>query len=198
MKKMIWLTTAFVLTIIFIVPIIFAMLLSVVPASEQPGYDGVTKLSIYGKRDIIQKFVSVRSNLTAIGTSIKNPNLSNKKDIIFNLYDETGKLIRTTTINGRNIQDGDFVKIHFDPIRDSINKTYTFNLSSPSAGSADEIEVFITTPTGTVLSYTYDLITQSGGLPLVTFHKPTSRLITAKEVYFNLFSRFLLHRSQTI
>lgn len=195
---MIWLTTMFVVITIFVVPAIFALLLSVVPASEQPGYDDTVKLSIYGKRDIVQRFVSVRSNLTAIGTSIKNPNLSNKKDIIFNLYDENGKLLRATTINGRNIQDGEFIKIMFEPVFDSLNKTYTFSLSSPSAGSADEIEVFVTTPTSTVLSYTYDLITQSGGLPLVTFHKPTSRLATVKEVYSNLFSRFLLHRSQTI
>src|SRR5687767_3377751 len=99
MKKMIWLTTSTIIFGIFIFPAILGLLLQITPANDQPGYDGSRKLSIYDKREVTQRFVSQKGNLTAIGTSIKNPNLNNKKEIYFTLKDESGNLIRTVTFN---------------------------------------------------------------------------------------------------
>lgn len=192
MKQMIWLTTFTILFIVFVVPGVLALKLSMTPASDQPGYSSDHRASIYGKRQISQKFMSREINLTAIGTSIKNPNLKNKKEIALNLYDGTNNLIRTSFLNGRNVQDGGFVKFVFEPILDSQNKTYSFTLSSPDAGPEDEIEVFlISSSTESVLEYTYDNITYSGGIPLVTFHKPDSKWQIMKTIYSNLFSRLL-------
>jgi len=191
-RKMIWLTTLSVLFVVLLVPAILAMTLKMVPAGDQPGYNSDQRISIYGKRGVSQEFVSKEKNLTAIGTSIRNPNLKNKKEIILSLYDENNKLIRTSVLNGQNVQDGDFVKFVFELIPDSLNKTYSFTIFSPEAGPEETIEVFyINSPTDSVLEYTYDEITYLGGLPIVTFHKPDSKWETVKRIYSSWFSRLL-------
>jgi hypothetical protein len=191
---MIWLTTLSVLFVVLLVPAILAMTLKMIPAGDQPGYNSDQKLSIYGKRGISQRFISKEKNLTAIGTSIKNPNLKNKKEIILSLYDENNKLIRTSVLNGQNIQDGDFVKFVFEPVPNSLNKTYLFTIFSPEAGPEETIEVFyISSPADSVLEYTYDEKTYPGGLPIVTFHKPESKWEVVKKVYASWFFRFIPH-----
>jgi len=197
MKKMIWLTTLFVLSLVLIIPTVFALMLDMVPAADQPGYNSDKRLALYGERDVSQKFVSQQENLLAIATSIRNPNLKNKKEITFNLYDKEKGLIRTAILNGQNIEDGDFVKFVFPVIPDSLGKEYSFTLSTSLAGPEETIEVFyIDIPTESVLEFIYDEKTYPGGIPLVTFHKPNSRFEVVKEVYFSLFSRLLSPRSQ--
>lgn len=199
MKKMIWLTTIFVAFLIFVVPGILALTLDIIPAGDQPGFDSNQRLSIYGKRGVSQKFVSEEKNLTAIGTSIRNPNLNNKKEVIFNLYDEKENLIRTSILNGQNFQDGDFVKFVFPVVPDSLRKTYTFTIFSPEAGPEETIEVFyFNSPTENILEYAYDEKIYPGGLPLVTFHKPTSKWEVVKKIYSSWLSRFLFPHSQKV
>jgi hypothetical protein len=164
--------------------------IKLIPGGDQPGY-GPT-LGIYGLRNVTQKFISGNTNLSAIGTSIKNPNLKNKKDIILTLSDENMRLIRTTIISGQNVQDGDFIKFVFDPIPDSKNKTYFFNLNSPTAGPEDLIEVFLSqNPPNWIEQYSYDKNVYPGGVPIVLYYKPVSKIEVVKEIYFNLFSRLL-------
>lgn len=183
MKKLIWFTTVFILFIVFVFPGVLALFIKMIPSSDQPGYDYNKRLAIYKMHDFTQEFKSTDENLTAIATSIRNPNLKNKKDIIFNLFDENNNLLRTSTLNGQNIEDGDFVKFVFDPIFDSKDKKYFFTLSSHNAGEEETIEVFIISPTDTVLNYEYQNEVHLGGVPLVTFYQPDSRWEVAKEVY---------------
>lgn len=186
---MIKFTTFTILFLLFVVPGLMAALIKMVPANDQPGYGDKGRVSIYGIRDFTQYFVSKEKNLMAVGTTIKNPNLKNNKDIIFSLYDENNNLIRTVNLNGFNIGDGDFVKIIFDVVPDSLDKKYYFTLSSPDAKQDEIIEVFLTGETNEILSYIYDEEIHSGGAPIVIYHKPDSRLETVKKVYFNLFSK---------
>ncbi len=109
MKKLILFTTLFILFLVIIVPGVLALGVKLVPNGDQPGYNSDQRLSIYGERTVSQKFISDSTNLAAIGTSIRNPNLKNKKDIILNLYDGNEKLIRTSVLNGLAFQDGEFV-----------------------------------------------------------------------------------------
>mgnify|MGYP001578375267 CR=1 FL=1 len=178
-----------ILFLLFVVPAVLASLIKMIPANDQPGYGNMGTLSIYGERTFTQYFVSKNKNLVAIGTTIKNPNLKNNKDIMFNLYDENNNLIRATRLNGFNIGDGDFVKIVFEPIADSQNKKYYFVLSSPDAKQDEIVEVFITNSTNEIIEYVYDEEKHPGGAPIVTFHKPDSKLETVKLVYLNLFSK---------
>jgi hypothetical protein len=193
MKKMIWLTTLSILFLIFVSPGILAFTLDMIPAADQPGYNSDKRLSIYGLRDAKQKFVSQEADLTAIGTSIKNPNLKNKKEIFLNLYGEDKNLVRTAVLNGQVVPDGAFVKFVFPPIRDSKGVTYTFTISTPTADDPEEtIEVFyIESPTESILEFTYDEETYPGGFPIVTFHKPASKWEIVKSVYSDLLSRIL-------
>lgn len=185
------LTIFVILSILFVVPAILAALIPMIPAADQPGFGHMGRVSVYGERTFTQYFVSKNKNLVSVATTIKNPNLNNKKEIFFKLYDESGNLLRSNTLNGFNISDGDFVKVIFDVIPDSMGKKYYFTLASPSAGEEEIIEIFLTDETDAILSYVYDEESHSGGAPIVTFHKPDSRLETVKLVYLNLFSKLL-------
>jgi len=190
MRKLVFFTTTIILFLVFLAPAVLATGIKLISGNDQPSYSQT--LGVYGDTDITQKFVSQVDNLSAVGTSIKNPNLLNRKDIIFTLYDENMKLVRTVTINGLNIEDGSFFKFVFDPIANSKNKIYFFNLKSPAAGPGNLIEVFLSqNPPTWIVEYNYDQKTYSGGIPIVIFSKPTSKLETVKEVYSNLFSRLL-------
>lgn len=192
MKKMIWLTSLFVIFLVFIVPGMLASTLDIIPYGDQPGYNSNQRLAVYGERTVSQKFISTEKNLAAIGTSIRNPNLKNKKEIILSLYDEDKNLVRTSTLNGQNFQDGDFVKFVFPEISDSEGKIYTFTISSPLAGPEETVEVFyFGGATENILEYTYDEKSYPGGLPIVTFYKPNSKLEVIKKVYSNWLSRLL-------
>ncbi len=199
MKKMIWLTTAFVLFMVFVAPAILGLALDIIPAADQPGYNSDKRLAIYGKRGVTQKFVSKEKNLTAIGTSIRNPNLKNKKEVILNLYDANGVLIRTSVLNGQNLEDGGFVKFVFGAIPNSMEQKYSFTLLSPTASSEETIEVFYNDlPTDDILEFTYDEKVYEGGIPLVTYHRPDSKFSVVNEIYSNLFSRLLQLDSQKL
>lgn len=192
MKKMIWLTTLSILFLIFIAPGILAFALDMAPAGDQPGYNSDKRLAIYGEREASQKFVSQESDLTAIGTSIRNPNLKNKKEIILNLYDQNRNLVRTSVLSGKVVPDGAFVKFVFAPIPDSKGVTYFFTISSPKADPEETVEVFyIETPTETILEFTYDEEVYPGGFPLVTFHRPASKWEIVRNVYKSWISRIL-------
>ena len=195
MKNLIWFTTISILFFVFIVPAFLALGIRLIPGENQPGYNYT--LDIYGVRDVTQKFTSQRANLSAIGTSIKNPNLKNKQDITLTLFDEKMSVIRAVIINGRNIEDGSFVKLEFDPIPDSENKTYYFTFSSPTAGPEDLLQVFLSqNPPGWIEQYTYDQEVHPGGLPIVLYFKPVSKFAVIKDIYSNWFSRLLHLNSQ--
>ena len=192
MKKLIWFTTITILFLVFISPAVLALGIKLIPGGDQPGYNFNQRLIIYGERVVTQKFVSEDVNLSAIATSIRNPNLKNKKDITLILKDQNMNIVRTSVINGQNLQDGDFVKFVFDPIPDSKNKVYFFILASPEAGPEETIEVFYSrSMPNWIEEYSYEKNTYPGGLPIVLYFKPASKLAVIKDIYTNLGSRFL-------
>lgn len=193
MKKLIGLTTIFVLFLIFVVPALLALGIKLIPGEDQPGYNSNQRLSVYGTRNVSQKFVSNDSNLSAIGTSIRNPNLKNKKDVILSLYDANKELLRTSVLSGQNIEDGNFVKFVFDPIVDSKGKTYTFTLSSPEAGTEDTVEVFYTQSSPSwIVEYTYDQKSYPGGIPIVLYFKPVGKWGVVKMIYASWLARIFM------
>jgi hypothetical protein len=198
MKKMIWFTVISILFLVFIVPALLSSALSMIPANIQPGYNPDIRLSVYSVRDFTQYFISQTDNLTAIGLSIRNPNLKNKSDVFFNLFDNGGNLVRKVVINGQNLEDGSFVKFVFPPIADSKGKKYYFNLSTPGAGAEETLEVFIIPPDGKsgITEDTYLGETHSGGTAIVLYGKTISRSNTILKVYSDLFSRLWPFHSQ--
>ena len=183
-------TVISILALIFVLPILMLLPIKMVPSGDQPGYGDMGRVSIYGTRTFTQEFISKNNNLMAVGTTIKNPNLKNKKNINFSLYDEKNNLIREVMLNGFNVGDGDFVKIVFDPLSDSKNKKFKFIISSPTAGEEEIIELFLIAPTDSVLSYNYGDEIKEGGIPMVTFHKSEGVLTNVKTIYSNIFSKW--------
>lgn len=188
MNKLIWFTTFFLLFLVFVIPALLAGFIKVIPFNHQPGYSVENKLSIYGNRVFIQKFTSQESNLTGVGISLGNPNLKNKKDIILTLYDQGGGILRSSRLNGLNLEDGDFVKFAFEIIPDSKGKEYQFNISSPDAGEGEVVYVFHTNTTPFwIKEATYVVAGKpekvEGGLPFVTYHKPESKWGLVRNIY---------------
>lgn len=195
MKKLIWFTVFTVLFLVFVLPGILALAVDMIPFNDQPGYSIEEKTSVYGKGVISQKFTSQESNLTAIGISLGNPNLKNKKTIILSLY-ERENVIRTSAISGLNLEDGDFVKFVFPVLTDSKGRSYSFTITSPLAGQE---EVVYTFRAREVPSWIGELRFNDGeredklpgALPFVTFHKPINKWQIVKEVYSSWLSRLL-------
>lgn len=185
--KIIKFTTIFILTIIFVLPAIMATQIKMIPGGVQPGYDGAKRVSVYSDKVFVQEFISKSNNLTAIGTSIKNPNLKNKSDVILKVYDENRNLLRQTVVNGFNLEDGSFVKLVFEPIVDSRDKKYYFEITSSQASVDEIIELFITKESETAISYTYEDETFKGGAPIVLYYKSEGVLKNIVEVYSSAF-----------
>ena len=185
--KIIKFTSAFILFFVLVLPSIMVLPINIYPSDAQPGYSGVEKATIYGEIKFKQLFKSTEDNLSAIGTSIKNPNLQNKSDVTLNIYDESNKLIRTTTINGFNIDDGSFMKIVFEPIPDSKNKKYYFEIYSKDAIESEMLQLFLTTKNDTALMYYYEDKEKEGGAPVVLYYKTKGPLNNIVYLYRSLF-----------
>lgn len=132
---------AIIFTILFLLsPVLLLSGIKNYPGVNQPSLNTTQK--IYGNVTLSQSFLSRENNLSAIGMSIKNPNLNNKEQIKLAL---SGDDIYLESIkNGANITDGGFVKFDFPPVRDSADKIYNFAVSSPSSNKEEALEVFLT------------------------------------------------------
>ena len=140
--KIIIITLVFTLLLLVIIPLVLTLGIKYLPGGIQPSL-GNTK-RIYGDVRLSQSFISIKDNFAGIGTSIKNPNFANKEDLRIDIYDEKDQLIRTTSINGRNTADGNFMRITFPPIENSKGGKFTFSLSSTASTYENALEVFLT------------------------------------------------------
>ncbi|MFH1971205.1 MAG: hypothetical protein ABIJ05_02345 [Patescibacteria group bacterium] len=195
MKKLIWITSFIVLTVVFAFPALLSLGLKYLPANIQPPLDK-TK-DVYGIFTVSQEFISLKPGLMSVGMSIKNPNLQNKENVFFNLYNDKKELIRAVKYSGANIEDGAFVKFMFDPILDSKNQIYSFEISSPNAGPEQVLPIFYSERNPSwIRQMMHGKEEVVGGVSLVTFHKPESKIKVIEEIYFNWFSRLLFPHFQ--
>jgi hypothetical protein len=188
MKKLIYFTTAFIFLMVFVLPFVLALFIKIIPANDQPGYSGTR--GVYGVFTVSQEFTSPDNNLTAIATTLGNPNLKNKDKIEFVLRSAEGNVVRTVTLSGLNVGDGAFVKFLFDPIVDSKDKKYIFTISSPGAGEEQVINVFVAQErTDFIGRATYGEEVIENGLPIVVYFKPMSRIGVASDIYASWLQR---------
>lgn len=188
MKKLIWLTTLTVLFVLVFLPGLLSLGLKYLPGNIQPSLDSTR--DVYGLYKVTQEFTSLEPRLTGIGMTIKNPNLKNKESVTFTLYNTNGDLLRQVTYSGANIGDGDFVKFIFDPVEDSQNQKYRFQIESPTANVLEVLPVFITTAKPSWLgNFIYNNEVNSGGVSMVAFYKPESKIKVIEEIYSSLFSK---------
>lgn len=131
-----------IILFIFILPVVLSLSLRNIPVSSQPSLKHTER--IFQDRIISQVFISRKDNLSAIGVSLKNPYLVNKKDIVLKIFNNKGELLRESILNGRDIKDGDFVEFIFPPIKDSVDQVYQFQLYADSTDEKEALEVFMT------------------------------------------------------
>jgi hypothetical protein len=189
MNKLITFTVILTFCLIILFPIILSFGIRYIPSGIQPSL-GIAK-KIYKDYVLSQDFISLEDRLVGIGTSIKNPNFANKKNAIINIYDDNNNLIRTVTISGKNIADGDFVKILFQPIENSKNKKFAWTISSPESSTDDALEIFLTDDKvnwSLQLKVNNGLVKQT--IPFVTFHKPKNLTQVFSIILSDVLSRF--------
>jgi hypothetical protein len=181
MKKLVFLTSFMVLFLVLAMPAILSLGIRFIPNNTQPPLEKVQ--GVFWQSDIEQGFVSQKPNLIGIALSIRNLNLKNDKDIALKLYADNA-LIRTTTLNGRNIEDGALVKFLFAEIADSQNKNYRFVLTSPETMGEFPLQVFYTEQKPAwALDMQFASKKAEGSLSFVTLHQPESRISLIKEIY---------------
>lgn len=156
-----------------LLPVILSIGISLIPGNTQPSL--TTTERIYNDAIIDQVFNASRDNLSGIGLSIKNPNYQNKKDVTVSLY-HSGEYIRSKTVNGASIADGDYVKFIFDPVHNSNGKRYNFTVSASQADVSEALEVFYS---------------DKPNLSFVTLYRPTSIISLNTEIYGNLLANLV-------
>lgn len=134
-------TVVFVFLIVLVLPAVLSLGIRYIPNSFQPSLGNTRQ--IYDDSTAFQSFTAEKDLFSGLGVSIKNPNFANKKDIILEIFEGDKKLLRTVTLNGKSIADGNFVKFYFPPVEGSLGKTYTFVFSAPTATIDDALEVFL-------------------------------------------------------
>lgn len=173
MNKLIFATTSLIVFITLVLPVCLTLLVTNVPENNQPGFSHTQK--VYDKNPVEQKIIPKKDLFSGIGVSIKNPNLVNNRDLLFEVYDSTNTKLRTITINGKYISDGKFVKFFFDPIKESANKEFTLKFLSPEPEKENALEV--------EMSY------QGNQVAYVIFNRPSNLLNQTFLVYKDWFSR---------
>ncbi len=179
---------AIFISLIFLIPLLLALFIKEIPNNGQPSLEG-TQI-IYKDVKTQQSFKSEMSNLSGIGMSIKNPYFRNKKDLVFKLLTEEKQIIRTVTVNGANIPDGDFIRINFEKIPDSKNKQYVLSLDSPNTESNESLEVFLTSQK---VPWLDDFYVNSQKQPykfsMNTYHKSSNIFTNATEIFSQMLKR---------
>lgn len=171
--RLVQFTTVLILFLVILLPAILSFGVRYIPNDFQPSLDIPER--VYNTTVVSNSLVGTYDNLAGVGVSIKNPNLANKKDINFSLY-ENGKLTRTLTLNGKSIGDGNFVKFLFLPIPDSKDKQYTFIFSAPGVNENEALQVFLT---------------KERTVSFVSFYKPQNLISVMLSIYGNWFNKLV-------
>lgn len=186
--KHILFTTIFILLLITYIPFGLTFGIKLIPVGIQPSLGDTER--IYEQNTLSQSFISKKDNLAGIGVSIKNPNFANKKNALVSIYDSEKNLIRSITLNGQNIADGKFVKILFDPIKDSEGKIFTWSIESPTSNFDDALEIFLTQnkPEWSLDFKVGEKLTDKS-LSYVTLHRPKTMTEVAAKVLSSWINR---------
>lgn len=182
--KLVKFTCALVVILVLLTPAFLSLEIRKIPHGFQPSLSDSQAID---KETSIKQFFEVENNnLSAIGLSIKNPYFRNSQDLFFSLYDNQGQQIRSVTLNGKNIADGNFLIINFDPIVDSGGKTFSFTLTSPGVESASSLEVYHSTSQSSPTDqYLVNNQLKTGTVSFIYFWSPSNPIANLLVIYRN-------------
>lgn len=193
--RLVVLTTLLIIGLMLVWPAILTVGIRFIPENVQPSLDKSQK--IYNQGEITQPFKVQEDRLAAIGVSLRNPSLANKKDVTLELSQPDGTVIRQVSLNGRFIADGKFVRFSFPPVAKSKGSQYQFRLSAPTTQKDEALEVFLTNDSGYADAQIIEegkLVTKQEATPaaaFVVFHQPESIPWLIDTIYSQWWSRFL-------
>lgn len=188
MKKTIA-TTVLIVIMVFVVPGVMSVAIESLPANSQPPF--TTSQRVFRDEVINQKFVSDAENISAIGLSLKNPNLKEQTDVVLKVYDEKGVLLRESSINGKYISDGGFIKFKFFPIEQSKNSNFSFSLTSSMPLSDHNLEIFLTEENGSGSGLEINQkVVDHKNISYVVFEKVLDRKGVLIDTYKNWWNKF--------
>lgn len=186
--RIVYISITFIFFLFLLIPFFLSFLIREIPNDIQHSLEGTQM--IYKDFTVTQYFTSQLSNLSGIGTSIKNPDFRNRKDLILNLYSDDKSLVRTVNLNGANILDGDFIVIRFEPISNSKGKKYSIQFSAPESESSESLEIFLSSQKPSWIEDLYINANKSDSkIPFVTYHRPSNVLSIAREVFVQVLKR---------
>lgn len=182
---------------LIIVPILLSLGIKNIPNNFQPSMFKTVSISSTGT--IKQFFVSPENRLDGLGMSVKNPNFTNKTDLILQLYDEKDNLITTATKSGGTITDGGFIKFIFEPIPNSQGRKYSFVLLAPDSNPKEPFLVFLTqenNPQALGLIVSQKLADVQ--ISFVSYYKTKNSFATIYKIYYGLVTKLMADAAFTV
>jgi uncharacterized ubiquitin-like protein YukD len=178
----------FILTLAIVaLPFLSSFLIRYVSYDFQASLDKTQKLDSFST--ISQTFTARAKNLIAIGMSIKNPNFTNKTDVIIQIYDQNKIKLGESVLKGDNIADGDFVKFNLTGVHLEVGKKYYFTLTSPATPEEHPYGIYIS-DSSSQDNHFMNEVEDKGAVSFVVFYKPDSHLALAVDIYKKWFKKF--------
>ncbi len=135
-------------------------------------------IEIFKDHPFESSFTPGEDQLNSVALKLKNTGIRNHEPANFVLILNQDKL-RTVQFNGSNIGDGAWTRLSFENIADSKNKTFIFNLSSPTTTRENSIAIQ----------------TDENGKPaIVTYHKVISYPSLIKQIYSQFIVRLFFDK----
>lgn len=188
--RLVKVNTILVFIALLLMPALLSLGINNIPYGNQPSTDWSVK--VFQNNIIEQKFTAQVNNLSAIGISIKNPNLANTGDIVLQLLSSDRHILRTSTLNGQHIPDGGFEQFTFMPVSDSLNQPYILELSAPSSVDLDSYEIFMTRQQISAVDPAMSNgVLVPGSMAFVQYEHPRNKLTLLGSIYLTWINKLV-------
>lgn len=97
---------------------------------------------IYKGQERQANFISRLNNLNLIYVRLKNPQGRNVDDFYLQIKDQSGNILRSINISGRNIGEDDLIKFQFSPINNVQNQKLSLSLNSATIDQNKAVLVY--------------------------------------------------------
>lgn len=183
MKKIVFVFASIIF--ILLIPALLSFGITVIPFNKQAGLGGSIK--VYKENPLVENLECPTDNISTIGMSLKNPSLNNKKELILEIQ-ENNRILAKSTINGKFVPDGGFVKFKLDNRLNCKNRNIQLVLKSPDSNEGDALEVLLSNSLRGEFKGSIEHKPEQ--IALVFFTKPSSHFELIKSIYSDWWKKF--------
>lgn len=159
------------LLFIFSIPFFTAVFINKIVGLDEVSENHVEYFS--KQKPFRANFTSPLDNLYSISLKLKNKELRNNDSVIF-ILDSDNKELKKIGFNGYNIGDSSWVRFSFEPILNSKDRNFDFQLISPNTIDQNTLGIHLS---------------DKNAPAIITYHTIPSRTDLIKTLYTNLFFR---------